>query len=644
MEGKETSAKRIRKSPEDIEAAVKTVIEKNMSVRSVAEAYGIGKSYLARLVLKAKSLPQVSDFTHAPDIGNRRVFSKAEEELLCQYLKTASKMAYGLTAVQTRQLAFDYAKSLNKEIPPTWQSREKGGVDWLRGLFKRHKDISLRQPEKTSLARATSFNPTNVSKFYENIESILKKYQFTADRIYNGDETGLCTVADQPKVITQRGIKQVAQASSAERGQLVTMLAFISASGNTVPPVFIFPRVRFSELMVEGGPTGSIALCNKSGWMTGDNFSIAFEHFIKHSKPSKEAPVLLMIDNHESHINLNVVANARKNGVIIVTFPPHCSHKLQPLDVSVYGPFKNYFKIAQNNWLTSNPGKTVNIYHLPKFAKLAYESAFTIKNIQMAFAKTGIFPLNSNNFSEDDFLTCYVSDRPADRKNEEATTSFGDTSISSCISLPSTSTPIVDSPISPESVRPFPKAMPLQNPVQRRKKGYSRILTDTPEKEKLEQEQLEKQTKERKKLELKARKEKSKRKIASESSDSDMSVKYAESDIESYHEEFEEHEIEESSDVFEIGNYVLVKFFTKKTKKFAIGIIINMLSDTEFTVKFLKKKSDSFHFIYPEPADIADIDITDIEMKVPTPNISNGTDRMKGIHYFQIDFQGMAFC
>ncbi|KAK9738076.1 hypothetical protein QE152_g10193 [Popillia japonica] len=190
-----------------------------MSVRSVAEAYGIGKSYLARLVLKAKSLPQVSDFTHAPDIGNRRVFSKAEEELLCQYLKTA----YGLTAVQTRQLAFDYAKSLNKEIPPTWQSREKGGVDWLRGLFKRHKDISLRQPEKTSLARATSFNPTrglfkrhkdislrqpektslaratsfnptNVSKFYENIESILKKYQFTADRIYNGDETGLCTV------------------------------------------------------------------------------------------------------------------------------------------------------------------------------------------------------------------------------------------------------------------------------------------------------------------------------------------------------------------------------------------------------------------------------------------------------------------
>ena len=31
---------------------------------------------------------------------------------------------------------------------------------------------------------------------------------------------------------------------------------------------------------------------------------------------------------------------ARENGIHIVTFPPHCSHKLQYLDISVYGPLK----------------------------------------------------------------------------------------------------------------------------------------------------------------------------------------------------------------------------------------------------------------------------------------------------------------
>jgi hypothetical protein len=54
-------------------------------------------------------------------------------------------------------------------------------------------------------------------------------------------------------------------------------------------------------------------------------------------KTTEDKKVLLLMDNHESH----VLIAARENGIILLTFPPHTSHKLQPLERCVFGPFKN---------------------------------------------------------------------------------------------------------------------------------------------------------------------------------------------------------------------------------------------------------------------------------------------------------------
>jgi len=108
------------------------------------------------------------------------------------------------------------------------------------------------------------------------------------------------------------------------------------------------------------------------------------------------------MDNHSSHVNLSVIQFARENFIIIVTFPPHCSYKL-PLDVTVYGPFKTRYRIAMNEWMLSNPDKTVTIYQVGQFVKDAYLTAFSPQNITQGFLKTGIYPLNSHIFCEDEF-------------------------------------------------------------------------------------------------------------------------------------------------------------------------------------------------------------------------------------------------
>ena len=217
--------------------------------------------------------------------------------------------------------------------------------------MKRHHDISLRTPESTSIGRATAFNRVNVGKFFNLLGNVLEKYTFDAKCIWNCDETGVTMVTKSPKVVAEQGSKQVGSLVSTERGELITVCAAVSACGQTIPPFFIFPRVHFRDHFLKGGPIGSAGYAHKSGWMTEENFKRFLEHFISFVKPTKDKPVLLLLDNHDSHVAFSVVQYAKDNGVVLLSFPPHCYHKLQPLDLSVFGPLKKRIGQVQQNWL-----------------------------------------------------------------------------------------------------------------------------------------------------------------------------------------------------------------------------------------------------------------------------------------------------
>ncbi|GFO47094.1 tigger transposable element-derived protein 6-like protein [Plakobranchus ocellatus] len=161
----------------DMRAAVQEALS-GISVRTVSARTGIPFSTLNRWVNKAKESDDPESLRYSPLYNCRQIFNEAEENALEEYNLIAFKIHFGLTAKQARDLAYQFAVRNQKILPQSWDKNNTEGIEWFQSFMKRHKTLSLRRPEATSLSRATSFNHKNVSQFYINLENVLTKYKF----------------------------------------------------------------------------------------------------------------------------------------------------------------------------------------------------------------------------------------------------------------------------------------------------------------------------------------------------------------------------------------------------------------------------------------------------------------------------------
>ncbi|XP_050295128.1 uncharacterized protein LOC126735219 [Anthonomus grandis grandis] len=134
--------------------------------------------------------------------------------------------------------------------------------------------------------------------------------------------------------------------------------------------------------------------------MTGPVFLQWLKHFQKFMKASSDEKVLLIVDGHSSHKYIHGLIFSKEHGIVLLCLPPHCTHRLQPLDVSFFGPLKTYFDQAITKWLKAHPGRVVTQFQIGALLTEGYGKAATIQNATNGFSKTGICPLNPDVFSE----------------------------------------------------------------------------------------------------------------------------------------------------------------------------------------------------------------------------------------------------
>ncbi|KAF8241590.1 DDE-domain-containing protein, partial [Wilcoxina mikolae CBS 423.85] len=92
-----------------------------------------------------------------------------------------------------------------------------------------------------------------------------------------------------------------------------------------------------------------------------------------------------------SHLSLEFCQYAVDHNIALFCFPSHSTHLLQPLDVGLFGPLQKYYgKAADTHMRDIRSGiKTVTFWI---FYSQARRKAYTKRNIQAAWKKTGINP------------------------------------------------------------------------------------------------------------------------------------------------------------------------------------------------------------------------------------------------------------
>ena len=95
----------------------------------------------------------------------------------------------------------------------------------------------------------------------------------------------------------------------------------------------------------------------------------------------------------------------------MLSFPPHCSHTLQPLDHTVVGPFKKYVRMSQDNWLETTQEKQKSIQDLPGIARESWPKAAQPSSITKRFELYGVFPFNNKIFTVVKFAPSIVTNR-----------------------------------------------------------------------------------------------------------------------------------------------------------------------------------------------------------------------------------------
>lgn len=117
---------------------------------------------------------------------------------------------------------------------------------------------------------------------------------------------------------------------------------------------------------------------------------------------SGDEPVILIYDGHGSHVASQLRKIAFENNVHLYKLPPHTTHRLQPLDVGIFGPIQRSWQ-EQCEAALEEDIAGLHISQAVKAYMIARQAGMCPEIITKAWKKSGLNPINPDLFTDDDY-------------------------------------------------------------------------------------------------------------------------------------------------------------------------------------------------------------------------------------------------
>lgn len=374
-------------SPEKTEASISEALEyisqnPGAKVATVARKFGLKRSRL-RSRLDG----------HIAAAGRRAAntkLSEAEEKAICRYIDRldAINLAVRPEFISDAADHLLRARTSKSEVAPSV------GPNWATRFIKRHK-YDKRPQKVLDSNRQVAEDIERVTTWFGLLQQQIQAIGATPSEIWNMDETGFRLGEGKKQIIVTKR-RRTHYFGLPENRESATAIEAISATGEYLPAYIVLagqnhqsrwyqqPELH-NDTVIETSPTG----------YTNDQISFRWlQHFEEYSKAKSYGGWrLLILDGHGSHHTIEFIQFCEDHNIIPFGLPPHTTHLLQPLDVSVFQPLKHYQAKALDAIVRDGVTEITKLEFLGYIQQIRRQ-AFKKTTILSGFRRAGIWPYN----------------------------------------------------------------------------------------------------------------------------------------------------------------------------------------------------------------------------------------------------------
>src|ERR1700683_1334494 len=99
------------------------------------------------------------------------------------------------------------------------------------------------------------------------------------------------------------------------------------------------------------------------------------------------------MDRHSSHYTSEILKYVMANNIVILRYPPHCTHVLQGLDIVCFAKMKTEFRHEIQTFENLHMSKVTKGDFVGVFGHV-FLCTFMKDTVKAAFAATGVHPFN----------------------------------------------------------------------------------------------------------------------------------------------------------------------------------------------------------------------------------------------------------
>ena len=320
-----------------------------------------------------------------------------EERAFVDYALHMDRVGKPLTVQSMRYIAMTITRQRSStfQIPGAEDTVRLPGKNWPQALLKRHPELKTKRVKAIDWKRDDPNIYEKVEDWFSAISKELQQPAILQENVYNMDETGvlLSSLKSLKVLVSSHELRNYR--GSGEQRTLITAIECVSADGRFLHPLIIWPAASHRSNWTAHPTPGWHFACTKSGYTD----SVISLYWIQHvfdpltRDRANGKPRILINDGFGTHESLEVLKFCFENNIILCRLPSHTSHKLQPCDISVFGPLKTAYR-QQVEQLYRGGANTIGKQHFTLLYRRAREAAFTPRNIRSGWSKAGIFPLN----------------------------------------------------------------------------------------------------------------------------------------------------------------------------------------------------------------------------------------------------------